>query len=98
GSTLLLGLDYGYNTTGQANNNGNLLSHTIRVQGSASITQSYTYDGVNRLQSASENGGTSWSEQFGYDRYGNMWVTSYGGMTLSAQTATAASWYDVTTN
>ena len=47
----------------------------------------YTYDKVNRLQSASDSGG--WSRGFGYDPYGNMWVTSNGGVPLPGNTPTS---------
>jgi hypothetical protein len=52
-----------------------------------SFTQSYTYDKVNRLQSASDSGG--WSRGFGYDPYGNKWVTSNGGVPLPGNTPTS---------
>jgi RHS repeat-associated protein len=68
-----LQLDYGYGTT---TNNGNLMSQliTIQVPGQNSLTysQSYSYDQVNRLLSASE--GANWNQQYGYDVYGNRWV------------------------
>jgi hypothetical protein len=64
-----LQLDYSYGTT---NNNGNLQSQTITAPALA-LTQSYTYEELNRLKSAEEmNGGTqSWKQTFIYDRYGN---------------------------
>jgi len=34
-------------------------------------TQTYGYDSLNRLSSAQENGGSSWTQNFTYDRYGN---------------------------
>ncbi|MFV0387390.1 MAG: hypothetical protein ACK5NT_01440 [Pyrinomonadaceae bacterium] len=38
-----------------------------------SISQSYVYDSLNRIQTATENyaGGQSWKETFSYDRFGN---------------------------
>jgi RHS repeat-associated protein len=83
-----LQLDYGYGTT---TNNGNVLSQTITIQApgqnSTSFVQSYSYDQVNRLSSASEtSGGQTWSQQFGYDRFGNMWVSACTGITLSQLT------------
>jgi YD repeat-containing protein len=70
-----LRLDYGYGTT---NNNGNVLSQTITI-GATVMSQSYGYDSLNRLASASENSGASWSQTYDYDRYGNRAVrnTSY---------------------
>ncbi len=64
----LLKLSYDF---GGTNNNGNVLSQRIVVSGSAvlDVTQSYGYDGLNRLSSASE--GTGWTQTYDYDRYGN---------------------------
>jgi RHS repeat-associated protein len=63
-----LQLDYGYGTT---TNNGNVLSQTITVPGSpnVSMSQSYAYDGLNRLSSAAESG--AWAQTYDFDRYGN---------------------------
>jgi YD repeat-containing protein len=68
-----LRLDYGYGTT---NNNGNVLSQTITI-GATVMSQSYAYDSLNRLSSASETGG--WTQTYDYDRFGNRAVrnTSY---------------------
>jgi RHS repeat-associated protein len=63
----LLKLQYTYGTT---NNNGDILSQTITAPG-MTVTQTYTYDQLNRLASAEENGGASWRQTFLYDRYGN---------------------------
>jgi RHS repeat-associated protein len=62
-----LQLDYTYGTT---NNNGNVLSQTITLPG-LTLTQSYTYDELNRLKSAQEQSGSSWKQTYLYDRYGN---------------------------
>ncbi len=71
----VLQLDYGY---GGANNNGNLKSQTITVPASGAqpglaATQTYTYDALNRLESAREVVGTgeTWKQTYAYDRYGN---------------------------
>ena len=61
----LVSFGYGYGTT---NNNGNLLSQSISIPGWG-VTQSYGYDALNRLTSASES--ASWSQSYGYDQYGN---------------------------
>jgi len=53
----------------------------------ASFTQSYSYDSLNRLTSASDSGG--YSRSFGYDAYGNMWVTGASGGPWSGSTPTA---------
>jgi RHS repeat-associated protein len=72
GDLLNLGLNYG--TTA---NNGNLQSQTIASAGlSSAVSQSYSYDLVNRLTGASE--GSNWSRTFGYDAFGNMWASGTG--------------------
>jgi RHS repeat-associated protein len=65
-----LKLNYAYGTT---NNNGNVQTQTISVPGGPTLSQSYSYDQLNRLQSAEELNGTtqSWKQTFVYDRYGN---------------------------
>ena len=73
---LLLGLDNGYGTTA---NNGNMQTQGIRIGGGGGtatwmIQQSFTYDGLNRLDVASE--AASWTQDNDYDRYGNRWVSS----------------------
>ncbi len=69
GSLLSLGLNYG-----TSNNNGRLQSQTI-VRPGLSVTQTYGYDGVNRLSSASESG-NNWSQWYAYDNVGNRAVIS----------------------
>jgi RHS repeat-associated protein len=76
----LLKLDFTYNTAGQNDNNGNVLSQTITV-GAAGGTpgftavQTYTYDALNRIYDAKENingnPAANWKQTFEYDRYGN---------------------------
>jgi RHS repeat-associated protein len=76
----LLKLDFTYNTAGQNDNNGNVLSQTITV-GAAGGTpgftavQTYTYDALNRINDAKENidgnPAANWKQTFEYDRYGN---------------------------
>ena len=72
-NSTILNLDYGYGST---NNNGNVQSQTITVPTVGSVngftaTQNYTYDSLNRLETAQENNGTSWRQNFSYDQYGN---------------------------
>ncbi len=70
-----LKFNYDYGTT---NNNGNVLSQQITVptvgsnQGFTAI-QSYTYDSLNRLKSATETigGMQTWKQTFTFDRFGN---------------------------
>lgn len=65
-----LKLNYTYGST---DNNGNVQSQTISIPGGPTLQQSYSYDQLNRLQSATEMNGTtqSWKQTFIYDRYGN---------------------------
>ena len=70
----LLKLEYDYGTNLQ--NNGSLRSQKINFSGlSQPFEQTYTYDDLNRLQSATEviTGQTTptWKQTFLYDRYGN---------------------------
>src|SRR6185503_10601358 len=59
----LLQLDYSYGTT---NNNGNLQTQTITLPGSLVLTQTYTYDHLNRLLSAQEVRGANSSWQLNF--------------------------------
>ncbi len=90
GTTDKLKLEYGYGTTA---NNGNVLSQTITVPtvgsdiGFAAV-QTYTYDELNRLKSATENltpnGGSqvqTWKQTYTFDRYGNRRFDFTGGST-----------------
>ena len=63
------------------------------------VTQTYGYDAYNRLNSAAEKAGSStvWSETFNYDIYGNRWVPSSSGISLSALTVTSDA-YNTLTN
>jgi RHS repeat-associated protein len=72
--TSVISLGYSYGTT---NNNGNVLTHTYSG-GGLSYTQTFGYDALNRLTTASESG-SAWSQTNGYDRYGNRWVDIGGG-------------------
>ncbi len=92
-STSVLNLGFSYCGTPPpascTNNNGNLQSQSI---GTLSATQTYTYDGYNRLNVATEKSGSStiWSETFNYDIYGNRWVSpNPPGLSLSALTVTS---------
>jgi RHS repeat-associated protein len=71
-------------------NNGNLLSLNLPY---LSAQQSFTYDPINRLTAAAETSpGTGWSQSYGYDAFGNRWVS--GGITTSPFTPVAASNFD----
>ena len=68
GATERLELGYDYHATG---NNGNLTGHTVTRSGTT-WTQTFGYDGVNRLKTATETNG--YNREFGYDAFGNRWV------------------------
>jgi RHS repeat-associated protein len=79
-ATSLLKLDFTYDTIGQHDNNGNVLSQTITVPTVGSTpgfkaVQTYTYDSLNRIHDAKENIDESstpeWKQTFSYDRFGN---------------------------
>lgn len=73
----VLALDYTYGTT---NNNGNVQSQTITLP-NLTLTQTYSYDALNRLKDAQENNGTNWKQTFIYDRFGNRKVDEAEGKT-----------------
>jgi RHS repeat-associated protein len=103
GNLLTLTLTYG---SSPSTNNGNLASQTIaRSQGT--WTQSYTYDGVNRLACANETSGAApltcgtgtpnWWLTFGYDNFGNHWLSnnpSSAGLPISPFTPGSSTNYD----
>jgi len=68
-------LEYNFSGT---NNNGNIMSQKISVSGGANKIQTFYYDGVNRLSRTIESGG--YDRTYGYDRWGNRWVTSSIGL------------------
>jgi RHS repeat-associated protein len=77
GGSEKLKLEYDYQPEGMGlESNGNLTSHVITHPGSA-WTQSFTYDEINRLASATETSG--FSRDYGYDQYGNRWIASSTG-------------------
>jgi RHS repeat-associated protein len=86
----LLTLGYSYSATA---NSGNLASQTITRPGGI-WTDTYSYDGFNRLNTAWESGTGSWSQYFGYDNFGNRWISSYSGLpALTLETPQSSSWY-----
>src|SRR5947209_843464 len=61
-------------------------------------TQDYpasAYDAMNRLVSAQESSAAgSWSQTYGYDRYGNWWLDNYSGVPApNNETPRNANWY-----
>ena len=95
----LLLLNYSYGTTA---NNGNVVSQQIQVGTSLDLTQTYTYDELNRLKTATETGsGTGWMQTYQYDRYGNRAVTgadSYLPMTDQTLTPRALTSFNTSSN
>ncbi|HEV7642928.1 MAG TPA: RHS repeat-associated core domain-containing protein [Pyrinomonadaceae bacterium] len=75
----LLKLEFEYTTANAHDNNGSLKKQKITVPSVGAnsgfvATQSYAYDGLNRIQSAIETVagvGQTWKQTFLYDRYGN---------------------------
>jgi RHS repeat-associated protein len=80
-----------------SDNNGNMRIQTLGIPGQ-SWTQSFGYDGVNRLSSVSETGGAGWSQSFGYDTWGNRWVSAYTNLVPQPQTPATSSWYNTANN
>jgi RHS repeat-associated protein len=72
----LFTLDFTYDPPDPlVNNNGNIHTQQIRANAQLDVTQTYTYDGVNRLASATEGG---WSRNYYYDAFGNRAVKGSG--------------------
>lgn len=91
-SSELLNVTLSWGTT---NNNGNL-QQAVYLNGGPGYSQpleftdAYTYDNVNRLTATTDSGG--WTRNFGYDQFGNMWVTtpaSQQGIALFGNTPTS---------
>ncbi|MGH9822316.1 MAG: RHS repeat domain-containing protein, partial [Blastocatellia bacterium] len=72
----VLELTYGYNES-SGTDNGNVVQQIIKVGAAEVGTQTYGYDGLNRLMTAQEkqNGAIQWTQSFDYDRFGNMAIT-----------------------
>lgn len=89
GGSSLLNLGYTFY------DNGNVHTATIGNPGlSATLTQTFNYDSVNRLTGASESGGANeWAQNFGYDQFGNRSLLSsstfnpYTGLTPQSAAA-----------
>jgi RHS repeat-associated protein len=88
---------WGMNATQNESNNGNLQSVLEGTNNGPNLSimintyTGYNYDGVNRLIAANDN---NWSRSFGYDPYGNMWVTGATGITPSSLTPTGSNGYN----
>ena len=92
GDSSTLRLDYGYGVG--ATNNGNVLSQGILI-GTTSINQSYTYDELNRLKTASE---ASWTQTYAYDRWANRTSLTNTGSQGSLLPTQATPTVDATNN
>jgi RHS repeat-associated protein len=98
-----LQLTYTYNPTGQpALNNGNIVTQRIQSPG-LDVTQNYTYDHLNRLTQAEENGGANWRQIYDIDRFGNRAVRNtsqmpYPNLTPQSANANDFSAFDQSTN
>ena len=92
-------LEFTYKTTNKNDNNGNILKQIITRPSLTALTQTYTYDKVNRLKTAAESGaGTAWSRSYGYDVYGNRAVTANSGLPTSPLMPTAKTNFSSSTN
>ena len=92
---------------GTTANNGNLNSVQSYEGGPgpfATLTifnDYYGYDGVNRLAAGNGRDGNNnllWAESYGYDRYGNRWLSSTGGLPVYGNTPTSQSAYNAGNN
>ena len=68
--------------------------------GALNLTQAYSYDSLNRIQSAIETGGSGgWSQTYNQDLAGNQWVPSSSSTlpALTLETPQTSSWYSAST-
>jgi RHS repeat-associated protein len=87
----LLNLEFKYHTgTSNHDNNGAVLEQKITVptvggSGGFAATQTYAYDSLNRVQSATEtiSSTQTWKQTFSYDRYGNRRFNTTSGATTT---------------
>ncbi|HMM81521.1 MAG TPA: RHS repeat-associated core domain-containing protein [Pyrinomonadaceae bacterium] len=90
----LLKLNYTYDNGTATINNGNVMSQTITVPGMTyPLIQNYTYDSLNRLESAVEtsNSMETWKQTYTFDRYGNRrFDFTNGNTTVPASNCTEA--------
>jgi len=100
GSSTLLTLDTWYCAGASpaqdcATNNGNIMQAWAGPNATPAYKQTFGYDSLNRLSSATE--GAPWAQSYGYDIYGNRWATGTGPG-IDSTTPSTSAWYDVTTN
>ena len=74
-------------------------SQTITAPG-FSVTQTYSYDQVNRLASATETAASvqTWQQVYGYDVYGNRWVNASSYIPTPALTPQSQSAFNSSNN
>jgi len=105
-STAAIDLLYYWNYTSPATssttNNGNLTNVQVNTQAlgmlASNYYQTFAYDNVNRLTTAGDNGGYGWSQNFGYDQFGNMWLSSFAGIVTPNLTPSLQSKINAATN
>lgn len=88
---------------GDPGNNGNLLRQKILVNSTSVVrlTEAYTYDGANRLASATETQGVGsqvWTQAYGYDAWGNRAVLGGSYIPQPALTPTATNQFSAASN
>jgi RHS repeat-associated protein len=91
GSKMDLVYDYGV-----TNNNGNVLGQTIKIANMTIGAQTYAYDFLNRLKTATEN--NAWAQTYSYDRWGNMAVTQSQNIGLTQLTPQDLSAFSTSNN
>ncbi len=93
-------LEWGYGTS---TNNGNVMDSRQWMKktggGQLKVSAAYGYDTRNRLTSFTEtkDGGGSWGQTNGYDRYGNRWSVPVG-VTQSDWAVSAQNWINASNN
>ena len=81
--------------TSVSSNTGDVQGQKI-LRGGQSWTHKFTYDGLHRLSSASET--SVWHQNFGYDAYGNQWISSSNGLPANALTPAGSNAFSAATN
>ncbi len=95
--TELQRLEYDYHVTAATENNGNPRKHRI-VEPGVTREQQFNFDAANRLTQMWEDAGNLafLNQSFGFDAYGNRWVT--GTIAAPSYTPQAAGAFDAATN
>jgi RHS repeat-associated protein len=95
----VLQMDYVYGASA-VSNNGNVTRQTITAAQTLVMVQEYQYDQVNRLKEAKESvgGNQQWKQVYGYDTFGNRWVTVDSTLVPSPLTPRFESSFSASTN